>query len=96
MQLFRLVLFQRRQTNSGLKTLANQTTDIFILDSYVVIFFLTSGQHEAGTWDPNYTPGVDFLDHDFYNLRNSHQDLSNERSNFILSSLGVDHLVAQT
>ena len=28
-------------------------------------FFLTSGQHEAGTWDPNYTPGVDFLDHDF-------------------------------
>ena len=20
------------------------------------------------TWDPNYTPGVDFLDHDFYNL----------------------------
>ena len=28
-------------------------------------FFLTSGQHEAGTWDPNYTPGVDFLDHNF-------------------------------
>ena len=28
-------------------------------------YFLTSGQHEAGSWDPNYTPGVDFLDHDF-------------------------------
>jgi hypothetical protein len=28
-------------------------------------FFLTSGQHETGTWDPNYNPGVDFLDHDF-------------------------------
>ena len=39
--------------------------DIFILDSYVVIFFLTSGQCEAETWDPNYTPGVDFVDLDF-------------------------------
>ena len=39
--------------------------DILLLDSYVVIFFLTNGQHEAGTWDPNYTLGVDFLDHDF-------------------------------
>ena len=28
-------------------------------------FFLTSDQPEGGTWDPNYTPGVDFLDHDF-------------------------------
>ena len=27
--------------------------------------FLASGQHEAGTWDQNYTPGVDFLDHRF-------------------------------
>jgi hypothetical protein len=24
------------------------------------VSFLTSGQHEAGTWDPNYTPGVNF------------------------------------
>ena len=40
-------------------------TDIFILDSYVVIVFPTSGQHEAGTWNSNYTPGMDFLDHDF-------------------------------
>ena len=24
-------------------------------------FFLTSDQPEGGTWDPNYTPGVDFL-----------------------------------
>ena len=28
-----------------------------LLDSYVVIFFLTSGQHEAETWDPNSNPG---------------------------------------
>ena len=28
-------------------------------------FFLTGGQYEAGTWDPNYTRGVDFLDRDF-------------------------------
>ena len=38
---------------------------IFILDSYVIIFFLISGQHESGNWDPSYTPGVDFLDHGF-------------------------------
>ena len=36
-----------------------------LLDSYVVKKFLRSVQHEAGTWDPNYTQGVDFLDHDF-------------------------------
>ena len=24
-------------------------------------FFLTSDQPEGGTWDPNYTPGVDFF-----------------------------------
>ena len=53
--------------------------------------FLTSGQHEAGTWDPNYAPGVNFLTMTFYNLKNSPQDLSNEGSNFILSSLEVDH-----
>ena len=28
-------------------------------------FFLTGGQHEAGIWDQNYTPGMDFCDHDF-------------------------------
>ena len=32
----------------------------------------------------------------FIILKNSHQDLSNEGSNFILSSLEVDHWVAQT
>ena len=42
--------------------------------------------------DPNYIPEVDFLDYDFFIIiKNSHQDLSNEGSNFILSSLGVDH-----
>ena len=39
--------------------------DIFILDSYVVIFFLTSDQPEACYLGPNYTPGVDLLEHDF-------------------------------
>ena len=28
-------------------------------------FFLTSDQPEGEMWDPYYTPGVDFLDHDF-------------------------------
>ena len=37
-----------------------------------------------------------FLTMIFYNLKNSHQDLSNEGSNFILSSLKVGHWVAQT
>ena len=32
----------------------------------------------------------------FYNLKNSSQDLSNEGSNFISSSLEVGHWVAQT
>ena len=45
----------------------------------------------GNTWDPNYAPGLDFLDHIFFNLKNSGQDLSNEGSNFILSSLEVGH-----
>ena len=49
--------------------------------------FLTSGHHEAGTWEPNYAPRMSFWTMIFYNLKNSHQDLSNEGSNFILSSL---------
>ena len=32
----------------------------------------------------------------FYNLENSHQDLSDEGSNFILSLVEVGHLVVQT
>ena len=53
--------------------------------------FQTSGHHGRNTCDPNYTPGLDFLDHIFFNLKNSGQDLSNECSNFILSSLEVGH-----
>ena len=35
------------------------------MDGTAVKLFLVICPHEAGTWDPNYTPGVDFLDHDF-------------------------------
>ena len=28
-------------------------------------FFFVICPHEAGTWDPNFNPWVDFLDHDF-------------------------------
>ena len=70
--------------------------DFFIYRRNCCQFFLVICPHEAGTWDPNYTLGVDFLDHDFYNLKHSSQDLSNEGSNFILSSLEVGHWVAQT
>ena len=45
----------------------------------------------GNTWDPNCAPGLDFLDHIFFNLKDSGQDLSNEGSNFILSSLEVGH-----
>ena len=66
--------------------------DIFILNSYVVILDIMGGN----TWDPNYATGLDFLDNIFFNLKNSGQDLSNEGSNFILSSVEVGHSVAQT
>ena len=40
------------------------------MDGTAVKFFLVICPHEAGILDPNYTPGVDFLDHDFfYNLK---------------------------
>ena len=66
------------------------------MDGTAVKFYLVICPHEAGTWDSNYTPGVDFLDHDFLSSKNSGQDLSNEGSNFILSLLEVGHWVAQT
>ena len=51
-------------------------------------------RRELGT---HITPrGWIFLTMIFYSLRNSGQDLSNEGSNFIWSSLEVGHLVAQT
>ena len=49
-------------------------------------FFLASDHTEA---DLNYTLGVDFWNMIFYNLKDSHQDLSNEGSNFTLNSLEV-------
>ena len=61
-----------------------------LLDSYVATCM------GGSTWHQNYTLGMDFLDHDFYLiLKNLHQDLSNEGSNFILSSQEVGHWVAQ-
>ena len=45
----------------------------------------------AVCWDPNYTPGLDFLNHNSLSSKNSGQDLSNEGSNLILSSLEVGH-----
>ena len=53
------------------------------------------------TWGGNlgpklYPSGGFFRSWFFIILKNSHQDLSNEGSNFILSSLEVGHWVAQT
>ena len=61
------------------------------MDGTVVNFFLVICPHETGTWDPNYTPGVDIWTIFFIISKNSGQDLSNEGSNFILSSLEVGH-----
>ena len=71
--------------------------DIFILDSQVGIFFLTSNQPWAEYLGPKLHPRGRFLGPWFLIiLKNSHQDLSNEGSNFILSSLEFGHWVAQT
>ena len=80
--------------------LVNEPT--FVKDSYfkfwatfeLVILAIVFRQVDimgGNTWDPNYAPGLDFLDHIFFNLKNSGQDLSNEGSNFILSSLDFGH-----
>ena len=54
--------------------------------------FLTSNHTEAENLGPKLHPWMDFLDHDFFIiLKNSHQDLSNEGSNFTLSSPEVGH-----
>ena len=46
-------------------------------------FFLTSDQHEAENLGPKLHPGGGFFGPRFFIiLKNSHQDLSNEGSNF--------------
>ena len=70
---------------------------ILILDSYVLICF--SAKWPAWGWElgTQITPqGWIFWTMIFIILKNSHQDLSNEGSNFILISLEVGHWVAQT
>ena len=55
-------------------------------------FFLTSDQHEGGELGTQITPqGCIFWTMIFIILKKSHQDLSNEGSNFILGSLEVGH-----
>ena len=65
-------------------------TSLYMDGTAVNFFFICP--HDARTWDPNYTLGVDFLVHDFFTiLKNSHQDLSIEGSKFILNSQQVGH-----
>ena len=45
--------------------------DLFIYGQNCCQFFLLIFLHEVGTWDPNYTPGVDFLDQIFLSSKNS-------------------------
>ena len=63
------------------------------MEGTAINFFLQIFPHEA---DPNYTPGVDFLDQNFLSSKTSGKDLSNKGSNLILSLLEVGHRVAQT
>ena len=66
--------------------------DIFILDSYVVILFSDKWTSWGGILGTQITPrDWIFWTTFFFNLKNLGQDLSNEGSNFILSSLEVDH-----
>ena len=46
------------------KILTRAWTSLY-MDGTASKIFLVICPHEAGTWDPNYTPWVDFLDHDF-------------------------------
>ena len=71
--------------------LLNQSMDIFILDSYVVILFADKWTSWGKYLGPKLRPGIGFFGPRFFNLKNSGQDLSNEGSNFILSSLEVGH-----
>ena len=44
----------------------------FLIDGRRIGLFRGAKNYDwvAGTWDPNYTPEVDFLDHVFYILKN--------------------------
>ena len=67
------------------------------MDRTLSWFFLKKRPLGKGKRPPNYTPGRGFFGlWSFIILKNSHQDLSNEGSNFILSSLEVGHWAAQT
>ena len=67
------------------------------MDRTVVNFFLADLPTWGGSLDPKLRPGGRFFGPcPFLILKNLHQDLSNEGSNFILSALEVGHWVAQT
>ena len=70
--------------------------DIFIYERKCFQFVLA----DLPTWglslEPKLHPGGGFLDHHLLSLKSSHKDLSNEGSNFILSTLEVLDWVAQT
>ena len=65
--------------------------DFFIYERNCCQFFKADFPTQGENLGSKLHPRVDFLDHDFYNLENSSQDLSNEGSNFILRQLEVGH-----
>ena len=71
--------------------------DFFINGRNCCQFFSTDFPTWGGNLGPKLHPGGGFFGPwPVVILKNSHQDLSNEGSNFILSSLEVGHWVAQT
>ena len=71
--------------------------DFFIYGRNCCQFFLYDFPTWGGNLGPKLHPGGGFFGPwPVIILKNSHQDLSNEGSNFILSSLEVGHWVAQT
>ena len=60
------------------------------MDGTAANFYYFKFPHEAGTWEPNYTPGVDFWTKIFLFSKNSGQDPMRGQT-FFLSSLKVGH-----
>ena len=53
------------------RSLWNTPWTSLYMDGTAVKFFFEICPHEAGSWDPNYTPGVNFLDQNFLSAKSS-------------------------
>ena len=92
----KIVLLLRFQFDFYTKSM-KLAMDFFIYGRNCCQFFLTDFPTWGGNLRPKLHPGGGFFGPWYFIiLKNSHQELSNEGSIFILSSLEVGHWVAQT